>query len=114
MFGAMIRMHRLVVLAHYGEFTDHVNQDKLDNRKSNLRICTRSENQCNIGLKSNNTSGYKGVSRNGDKWLAEIYVSKQKVHLGRFTCKHEAAKVYNNAALELHGVFACLNEVKYE
>ena len=88
---------------------DHKNRIRHDCRKSNLRICTCSENKYNVGLMSTNTSGFRGVYLNKGKWVAEIK-AKHKYHcLGRFVDKIEAAKVRDKAALELHGKFAFLN-----
>lgn len=96
----------------FGLYIDHVNQNKLDNRKSNLRICTNSENNCNKDKQSRNSSGYKGVYKQDIKWKAEITKDGVYYSLGRFNTPEEAALVYNKAAKELHGKFAVLNNVK--
>jgi hypothetical protein len=109
-----IAMHREIVGAEPGEYVDHINGDKSDNRKANLRIATNSQNLMNRGRNRNNTSGYKGVryEKRRDKWAAEIKKDYKSKFLGYFDCKHEAARAYNRAALELHGEFAKLNEIK--
>lgn len=95
-------------LTGYAE-TDHRNRNGLDNRRANLREATRSENRHNQGPPRNNTSGYKGVSRSGGRWRAQIMVDGKRRSLGRFARAEEAARVYDAAAIELHGTFAWVN-----
>lgn len=105
-------MHRVVINTPEGMFTDHINRNKLDNRRENLRICTRSQNCANVGILPSNTSGYKGVSfdsREG-KWRANIRVKGKKHSLGYFENIIEAVSAYNIAALEHFGEFAVLNQ----
>ena len=92
---------------------DHRNGNKLDNRKSNLRICSRSENQMNRGKQKNNTSGFKGVSqiKMNQKWVAYIKVNYKRIYIGCFLKKVDAARAYNMAALKYHGEFGLLNKV---
>jgi hypothetical protein len=106
-----IYMHRLIVNIPEGKEVDHVNRDKLDNRKSNLRICTHSENQMNVKAKSNNSSGYKGVhwSSKYKKWIATIYKNGKQIYIGNFCDAETAAHAYDSAAEKLHGDFATLN-----
>lgn len=91
---------------------DHINHDKLDNRKENLRICRHNGNGKNQQIPKNNTSGHKGVikAQTEGKWIAQIRANGQLHYLGTFNTKEEAAKAYNKAAKRLHGEFACLNE----
>ena len=107
-------MHREIMHAKKGEYVDHINGNKNDNRKENLRIVTNQQNACNQGIRSNNTSGYKGVtwSKNKNKWNAQITTNYKRKSLGYFDCKHKAAQAYNNRAVELHGKFAKLNVIK--
>ena len=104
-------LHRLVIDAPEGMFVDHINCDKLDNRKSNLRLCTSSQNKMNVGLKSNNTTGYKGVSfrKDRNKYRASIELNGKTFRLGTYTDPVEAAKAYDEAAKRLFGEFARLN-----
>ncbi len=91
---------------------DHVNGDKLDNRKCNLRACTRSEN--NRNTKSRNPrSGFRGVcwAPTNNAWRAMAHVGGKSVYLGWFDSKEEAALAYNFAASEWNGEFARLNAV---
>ena len=107
-----ILMHRLIMNTPHGMETDHINGNGLDNRRSNLRICTRSQNKMNTCLSSKNTSGYKGVcwNKNSKKWRAEIEY-KKSICLGYFDNKIDAAKAYNQKAKELFGEFAKLNKI---
>lgn len=91
---------------------DHINGNKLDNRRSNLRIVDNSKNHANIGLLKNNKSGYKGVwfcNRNKRKWVANVWCNNIKHHLGCFNTREEAAMAYNNKAIEVFGEYAKLN-----
>ena len=89
---------------------DHIDGDGLNNRRSNLRACTHTENGRNRKLSKNNTSGLKGVNaREAGKWQAMIKTSGRILHLGVFDSKMEAAKAYDAAALRLYGEFARTN-----
>jgi hypothetical protein len=111
---AKVMMHRVIVDPPDGYYVDHVNGDKLDNRRSNLRMCTLEQNSFNSKLQKNNTSGYKGVSwdKQKNKWRAKITHQGKTRHIGLYDNKHEAAIAYNEEAKELFGEFAWLNEVK--
>lgn len=93
-----------------GEFCDHVNGDKLDNRRDNLRVATHAQNQQNRGKYANNKSGYKGVSWSSaaNKWVAMIRINNKQTYLGIFDDPKEAYDVYCEAALKYHGEFAKL------
>lgn len=103
-------MHRFLIGAK-GEFVDHINGDGLDNRKSNLRLCSNAQNVQNTGLTRANTSGYKGIRLRNGRWDSRITCLNKTYHLGVFSTKEEAARAYNAAAIELHGEFARLNDV---
>lgn len=100
-----VLLHHEIVWCPEGFEVDHINGDKLDNRKQNLRVCTRAQNQANVGVTSRNKSGFKGVSFDRGKWVART----KGVHLGRFTDPVEAARAYDKKAIELFGEFANLN-----
>lgn len=102
-----VRMHRLVNGTLKGLQTDHINGNKLDNRRSNLRSCNNSENHYNIKLMSNNTSGHKGISwsKAAKKWHAYINKDSKRTYLGIFDNLADAIQVYEEAAAELHGEF---------
>lgn len=92
-------MHRAILWSPPGYEVDHVNGDKLDNRKENLRIASRSENEQNKAPSVKNHSGFKGVSwdRLRSKWRASIGVNRKSVHLGRFDSKTDAIRAYDAA-----------------
>lgn len=104
-------MHREIMSPPTGMQCDHINHNALDNRKSNLRIVTASENQHNCRKRKDNTSGHKGVvySKAGKKWYAQISVNGGHKYLGSFSDKIAAAHAYDRAARELFGEYACLN-----
>ena len=113
-------LSRLIMGEPKGMLVDHVNGDTLDNRRSNLRVCSKGENGRNRKVASkNNTSGFKGVScrKKGPDminewsrpWQAYINHDKKRHHLGMFATAEEAARAYDAKALELHGEFARLN-----
>lgn len=106
-------MHRVIIGAQPNQLVDHINRNKLDNRCSNLRIVTNSQNVINSSARANNSSGYKGVTwhkKNG-KWQASVMVNYKRHHLGQFTNVVDAARVYNDACRKYFGDFAYLNKV---
>lgn len=106
-----ILMHREVIHTPSDMHTDHVNGDGLDNRKSNLRICTRLENMHNRRPQRDSSSKYKGVyySKRSECWGAYITVNGKRINLGYFNTEEDAARVVDRAAIEYHGDFARLN-----
>jgi hypothetical protein len=108
----MIRLHREIMNHPEGQSIDHKDRDKLNNQKSNLRICTPSQNMANKS-KTHGSSRFKGVSWVKDKmkWCAFTKKNRKTIPLGCFNDEVEAAKVYNTKMRELHGEFALLNEV---
>lgn len=109
-----ILMHRLLSNADKSEMVDHENGDKLNNSRSNLRVCSGTQNQGNRNLNANNTSGYKGVSFSKARgvWVAKIDISGKTKYLGSSQCRHEAAIMYNKKALEVFGEFAKINKIE--
>jgi hypothetical protein len=108
--GGTRLMHRLILgITDRATEVDHINGDGLDNRRGNLRPATRSENQRNSRLRSDNTSGYKGVSLCGKRWQASIRLHGTLYNVGSFDNPYEAALAYDTKARELHGEFARLN-----
>lgn len=103
----LIKLHREIIGAKVGEITDHVNGDTLDNRRSNLRVCTVKDNSRNRGLQKNNRSGFKGIYRtvNGN-YRAQIHVNKKRIVLGHFKTAVAASRAYNIAAKKYFGEFA--------
>lgn len=106
-------MHRAILQSQSGIMVDHKNGDGLDNRRSNLRNCSKVENQRNQGIRQDNQSGFKGVCwENGkQKWRADISIYRRRKFLGHYATKEEAAIAYNKAALVWHGDFARLNQI---
>lgn len=110
--GPAVLMHRLIAGACPGEFVDHINGDGLDNRRDNLRICRKQQNEFNTKRRSDNTSGFRGVCRaRGRKFRAYIVKDGRQYSLGQFDDPVEAAKAYNSKAVELFGEFARLNQI---
>lgn len=111
-FRKTIRMHRVVLNAPDGVDVDHKKQEEtLNNQRSNLRLCNQSQNSWNVGKRSNNKSGYKGVhwSEWKERWIATIGVNGKRIGLGSFVDKENAAIAYDEAAKFYHGEFASLN-----
>ena len=106
--GAAILMHRLVMSAPEGVKVDHINHDPLDNRRSNLRLCTHAENLRNVTSYRESSSQYLGVSwhKARGKWTAQIEIDGRKKHLGYFTEEAAAALTYDAAARAHYGAFA--------
>ncbi len=107
-----ILMHRQVLNTPKGMETDHRNHCGLDNRKQNVRVCTKSQNnQNNRKAKAKKSSRYKGVSwsKRRRKWRAVIQLDKKQFEIGSFNNEIEAAKAYDAKAKELFGEFANLN-----
>jgi hypothetical protein len=109
-----LAMHREIMNPPEGIFIDHINRDKMDNRKANLREATYSQNGANrpkFNRPAN--SKYKGVSLQKTKtkrtWQATICVNRKRIYLGTFYNEIEAAKAYDQAAKKHHGEFAYLN-----
>ena len=103
-------LHRWLI----GEPTDevdHINQNRLDCRRCNLRLATHAENAWNGTLRSTNTSGFRGVFWHPrlKKWRARITWQGRGIHIGVFTDITEAARAYDAKARELFGKFAALN-----
>ncbi len=104
----LIYMHRSVIDAQPGERVDHINGDKLDNRRDNLRLVTSAQNQQNKRPSSNCTSGYKGVCwhKGTGKWHVRITVNGQRLHLGYYADLETAALLYDAAARHFFGEYA--------
>lgn len=108
----MIPMHEAVLGRIEGLRIDHVQaEETLDNRRSNLRRATASQNAANRGIPKHNSSGYKGVSFHNQRqrWRAFIKVNWKQRSLGLYDDKETAARAYDKAAREAFGNFAHLN-----
>ena len=97
---------------------DHINRNRLDNRRANLRLCTYAQSARNVSKQASHngrkcSSKYKGVTlrKKSGLWMARIDKDYEQYHLGYFENEEDAARAYNEAAIELHGEFASLNEI---
>lgn len=89
---------------------DHIDGNKLNNKRGNLRQCSQAENSRNTRLAKNNSSGFKGVSLDvNGKWRARIWKDRKEIRIGTFSKIEDAVAAYDKAALELHGEFASPN-----
>jgi hypothetical protein len=106
-------MHRIIMGDVPGVEYDHEDRDKLNNRRKNLRLATRSLNNANRAIKGRAFSGFKGVAlvKATGRWKAEITVNNVAQYLGAFRTPEEAARAYNSAAKAAFGEFAVLNKL---
>lgn len=105
-----VYMHREILGVEPGDEVDHIDQNKLNNSRGNLRICTRSANMQNRHRKDNK-SGYKGVylQYRNNGWAAQIRIDGKSKYLGYFKCPRQAARAYDSAAREAFGPQALAN-----
>lgn len=114
--GRKIFMHREIMKTPPGMVVDHINRNGLDNREDNLRNCTRLQNLQNRYWNAGQ-SQYRGVSPQGDKWMAAVGYNGATIYVGLFDDEVEAARARDRKAYELAGPFAYLNfpdEIKRE
>lgn len=103
-------MHRLILgLTDPKIYVDHKNGNGCDNRRSNIRIATYSQNNYNASVSKRSKTGLKGVTIRYNKYVARIQVNKKLIGLGTFTDINQANKAYNDAAKHYFGEFARLN-----
>lgn len=106
-------MHRLIMSPPDDMEIDHIDNDGLNNRKSNLRIVSRAQNRYNArpNFNKTGTSKFKGVSwqRDENKWLVQIQLGHKTIHIGRFKDEIEAARAYDKKAKEVFGEYAWTN-----
>jgi hypothetical protein len=104
-------MHRFIMGEPAGKLVDHHNNKTLDNRRTNLRIASYSENNSNRPKKKNTSSQYIGVHLNKKtgKWVAQIRIGGKNAHLGTFACEIDAARAYDSMARKYRGEFASIN-----
>ncbi len=107
--GKLLYMHRILLGAQKGQEVDHVNFDKLDNRRCNIRLASSRQNKCNRPIRPNNTSGFKGVSwaKRERRWIAFVHdeAGRHKV-VGYFLDKDAACAARCAAAKQYYGEFA--------
>jgi hypothetical protein len=112
----IVRLSRLILDEQDASvFVDHINCNKLDNRRANLRRATRSENMWNRRPNRRGASLLKGVSRSGtgSRWIAQIRAHGEHYYLGTFETEEAAHAAYANAAKQLHGEFVRTAEPEY-
>lgn len=111
-----IYLHRQIMDAPAGVDVDHINGDRLDNRRENLRLASRSENLRNRSSTPGSRSRFKGVHRcpSTGQWAAKLSIKGRVIWLGRHDTEEAAARAYNAAALKHHGAFARLNDLPKE
>lgn len=113
-----ILLHRFILglLPNDGKICDHINRDTSDNRKANLRVCSKAENNRNCKKnKRGTTSKYKGVSkRPSGRFGVYINYNKKSICLGTYDTEEEAALIYNEKALQLFGEYANVNIIEGE
>ncbi len=102
--GKALTMHRVIAEPPEGLCVDHINHNTLDNRRCNLRVCTKAENLRNR-RSWRGSSQFIGVSPTGLKWRADI----RRLYIGTFSDESEAARAYDAKAREIYGEFAHLN-----
>ena len=108
--GITRRMHRIILeLTDHRIKVDHIDGNKLNNLRSNLRICSTHQNNLNRRNKLISSSKYKGVYKYGSKWRSQIQFNGKKYQLGIFNDEISAAKAYDIKAKEFFGNFACPN-----
>ena len=102
-------MHRVIMNTPAGMCTDHKNRNGLDNRKANLRICTKSQNNMNTprGNYGKTLSKYKGVTMWKGLWVAAIQANRKKYWLGSHKSERAAHLAYCEASKKYHGEFSC-------
>jgi hypothetical protein len=110
--NGQILMHREIMKTPDELQVDHINGNKLDNRKCNLRNCTHAQNQMNKAKAKNASSKFKGVRWDKKKniWSVELRISGEIIHIGRYHNQIEAARAYDESAKKYHGEFAYLNK----
>jgi len=106
-----LMMHRVIMDAPKHLVVDHINHDTLDNRRENLRVVTRQQNQCNVLPRTGNLSQFKGVCLNKrvNRWVAYINAHGKRTYLGYFEHEEDAARAYDEASHRLHGEYGCRN-----
>ena len=109
-FSVQVKAHRIAWVLSTGAWPscqiDHVNGVRSDNRLCNLREADYAQNARNCGIRRDNTSGFKGVSRANGKWRAGIKVNGKRLNLGQFDSPEEASQAYLEASKKHHGLFS--------
>jgi len=100
--GKKTYLHQLILGRKDGFVIDHINRDKLDNRRENLRFITQRQNCLNVKLNKNNTSGHRGIQWNKEisKYVARITHFRKSIHIGSFAKIEDAIKARKDAELK--------------
>lgn len=108
-----VRMHRILMGATKDVQIDHINHNGLDNRLSNLRIATNSQQTANTRVQERSSTGFKGVSFRSKKnlYVCRIRVDNKLIGGGLFKNKYQAALKYNEMAIKYFGEYACINKL---
>ena len=116
--GTTVIMSRIIMGLDIGDklYVDHINHNVNDNRKTNLRVCTNSQNNMNKGLQSNNTSGVTGVTwfSRDNKWAAQIKINGKHIHLGLFNNISDAIAARKAAEEKYFGKYSYDNSMTKE
>ncbi len=105
-------MHRLILGAKKGQVTDHINGNRCDNRRSNIRLGTYAQNSMNQRRHKKSATGIRGIRYKEGKWEANLSANSKRYYLGRFGRLEDAVTTYNDAARKLCGEFASLIVIK--
>jgi hypothetical protein len=107
----LVLLHRFIMNAPAQMEVDHINRNKLDCQKSNLRLATRAQNMRNKAKRhgAKTSASFKGVWHEHQLWSAAICVNNKNLYLGLYATEIDAAHAYDAAARTHHGEFACLN-----
>ncbi|WP_427007168.1 HNH endonuclease [Pseudarthrobacter sp. H2] len=114
-YGKLVFVHIVIIRRMLGrdlcpgEFVDHIDGNRLNNRRGNLRVATRSQNSYNRPKRRHSASAHKGVFKSGRNWHVQINAEGNRFCLGSFHDELEAAYMYDQWALQLHGEYARLN-----
>ena len=106
-YGDRISMHRLVLSLPKHE-VDHINHNRLDNRRSNLRLCDHQQNMMNKKIPVNNTTGYKGVYKRKSSYYSRIMIKGRRIYLGTWKTSQEAFMAYCQASKLYHKEFGSI------
>lgn len=108
--GTMILLHRHIMNAEDNELIDHKDRNGLNNQRNNLREASFSFNARNVSARRNNTSGFKGVHKQGNGWVAYVTENRRRIYLGYYESKEQAARAYDVFVLANFGEAAVTNE----
>ena len=114
-YGRREYLHRFLLNPDKNMLIDHINHNKLDDRKENLRIVNSNQNNENRSISRNNTSGVTGVSwsSNRNKWVAQIKINNKSIFLGRFDNFEDAVAARKEAEEKYFGEYSYDNSMKH-